>query len=43
MKCTDELKACSVELVIIAQLNPESANGATIRVANALGLSKETL
>ena len=43
MKYTDELKARAVELVIHAQADPDTANGAIIRVANELGLSKETL
>lgn len=43
VKCTDDLKARAVELVIRAQSDLETANGATIRVANALGLSNETL
>lgn len=43
VKCIDELKARTVELVLHAQPNLETANGATIRVANALGLGKETL
>lgn len=43
MKCTYELKARTVELVSHAQPNLETVNGATIHVANALGLSNETL
>lgn len=43
VKYTDELKARAVELVIHAQADPETANGAISRVANQLGLSKETL
>lgn len=43
VKYTDELKARAVELVIHAQADPDSANGAITRVANELGLSKETL
>ena len=43
VKYTDELKARAVELVIHAQADPDTANGAIIRVANELGLSKETL
>lgn len=40
---TDELTARAVELVIHAQADPDTANGAINRVANGLGLSKETL
>ena len=43
VKYTDELKARAVELVVHAQADPETANGAVTRVANELGLSKETL
>lgn len=43
MKYTDELKVRAVELVVHAQDDPEAANGAITRVANELGLSKETL
>src|SRR5699024_6917412 len=43
VKYTDELKARAVELVIHAQADPDTANGAITRVANELGLSKETL
>ncbi|WP_226824355.1 transposase, partial [Brevibacterium aurantiacum] len=43
VKYTDELKARAVELVMHAQADPDSANGAITRVANELGLSKETL
>ncbi|NNV08135.1 hypothetical protein ETC03_17905 [Geobacillus sp. MMMUD3] len=43
VKYTDELKARAVELVIHAQADPETANGAITRVAKELGLSKETL
>ena len=43
VKYTDELKARAVELVVHAQADPEAANGAITRVANELGLSKETL
>lgn len=43
VKYTDELKVRAVELVIHAQADPDTANGAIARVANELGLSKETL
>ena len=43
VKYTDELKARAVPLVIHAQADPDTANGAITRVANELGLSKETL
>ncbi|WP_260848285.1 IS3 family transposase [Brevibacterium aurantiacum] len=43
MKYTDELKARAVELVIHAQADPDTANGAITRVAGELGLSKEIL
>lgn len=43
MKYTDELKARDVELVIHAPADSDTANGAITRVANELGLSKETL
>jgi transposase len=43
VKYTDELKARAVELVIHAQADPDTANGAITRVANELGLSRETL
>ncbi|MGW9003904.1 transposase [Brevibacterium casei] len=43
MKYTDELRARAVELVIHAQADPETANGAITRVAKELGLSKEPL
>ena len=43
VKYTDELKARAVELVMHAQADPDTANGAITRVANELGLSKETL
>ncbi|SMY05391.1 transposase, partial [Brevibacterium antiquum CNRZ 918] len=43
VKYTDELKARAVELVMHAQADPETASGAITRVANELGLSKETL
>ncbi|MGO0605962.1 transposase [Brevibacterium linens] len=43
MKYTDELKARAVELVIHAQADPDTANGAITRVANELGLIKEAL
>ena len=41
VKYTDELKARAVELVMHAQADPDSANGAITRVANELGLSKK--
>lgn len=43
VKYIDELKARAVELVIHAQDDLDTANGAITRVANELGLSKETL
>lgn len=43
VKYTDELRARVVDLVIDAQADPETANRETIRVANQLGLSKQTL
>lgn len=43
VKYTDELKARAVELVLHAQTDPATANGAITRVANELGLSKESL
>ncbi|WP_186372676.1 transposase, partial [Brevibacterium casei] len=43
MKYTDELRARAVELVIHAQADPDTANGAITRVAKELGLSKEPL
>lgn len=43
VKYTDELKVRAVEVVIHAQADPETANGAITRVADELGLSKETL
>ncbi|TGD38887.1 hypothetical protein EB834_10110 [Brevibacterium aurantiacum] len=43
VKYTDDLGARAVDLVIYAQADPETANGAIIRVANQLGLSKQTL
>ncbi|WP_087009493.1 hypothetical protein [Gulosibacter sp. 10] len=43
MQYTDELKARPVELVIHAQADPSTANGAISRVANELGVSKEAL
>ena len=43
VKYTDELKARAVELVIHAQADPSTANGAIARVAKELGVSKEAL
>ncbi|MGC2942512.1 MULTISPECIES: transposase [unclassified Brevibacterium] len=43
MEYTDELKAGAVELVIHAQADLDTANGAITRVAGELGVSKETL
>ena len=43
VKCSDELKARAVDLVLHAQADKDSAHGAITRVANELGLSKETL
>ncbi|AZL14642.1 hypothetical protein CXR25_00855 [Brevibacterium aurantiacum] len=43
VKYTDELKARAVELVIHAQADPNTANGAIARVAKELGVSKEAL
>ncbi|WP_180957264.1 transposase [Brevibacterium antiquum] len=43
MKYTDELKARAVELVIHAQAETSTANGAIARVAKELGVSKEAL
>ncbi|GAA1932979.1 hypothetical protein GCM10009689_10660 [Brevibacterium antiquum] len=43
VKYTDELKTRAVELVIHAQADPSTASGAITRLANELGLSKETL
>ncbi|KWR70222.1 transposase [Arthrobacter sp. W1] len=43
IKYTDELKTRAVDLVIHAQSDPSTANGAIRRVAKELGLSSETL
>lgn len=43
VRYTDELKVRAVDLVIHAQADPETANGAITRVAAELGLSRETL
>lgn len=43
IKFTDELKTRAIDLVLHAQLNPETSNGAITRVAKELGLSSETL
>ena len=43
VKCSDELKARAVDLVLHAQADKDSAHGAITRVANELGLSKETM
>ncbi|WP_418904428.1 transposase, partial [Brevibacterium antiquum] len=43
VKYTDELKARAVELVIHAQAETSTANGAIARVAKELGVSKEAL
>lgn len=43
IKYTDELKTRAIELVLHAQANPDTSNGAITRVANELGLSSETL
>jgi C1A family cysteine protease len=43
VKYTDELKARAVELVIHAQADPDTANGAITRVANELGLTSSTI
>lgn len=43
VKYTPELKQCAVELVLRAQADPATAHGAVTRIANELGLSKESL
>lgn len=43
IKYTDEIKTRAVHLVIHAQSDPSTANGAIRRVAKELGLSSETL
>ena len=43
VKYTDEMKTRAVDLVIRAQQDPATATGAVTRVANELGMSKETL
>ena len=43
IKYTDELKTRAIDLVLHAQSNPETSNGAITRVAKELGLSSETL
>jgi len=43
IKYTDELKTRAIELVLHAQSNPDTSNGAITRVAKELGLSSETL
>lgn len=43
VKYSDELKGRAVELVLHAQADPDTAHGAISRVAQDLGLSKETL
>ena len=43
VKYTDELKQRAVELVIHAQADPDTAHGAVTRIANELGVSKESL
>ncbi|MER8026881.1 hypothetical protein SLW73_17095 [Glutamicibacter protophormiae] len=43
IKYTDELKTRAVDLVIHAQADPSTANGAIRRVAKELGVSSETL
>ena len=43
VKYSDELKARAVDLVLHARADQDSAHGAITRVANELGLSKETL
>ncbi|WP_417372438.1 transposase [Glutamicibacter protophormiae] len=43
IKYTDEIKTRAVDLVIHAQADPSTANGAIRRVAKELGLSSETL
>lgn len=43
VKYTDELRARAVDLVLTAQSNPDTSHGAITRVADELGLSKETL
>lgn len=42
-KYPDELKARAIELVIHAQSDPTTAHGAAGRVADQLGLNRETL
>ena len=43
VKYTDELKARAVDLVLTAQADRDTSHGAITRVADELGLSKETL
>ena len=43
VKYSDEIKARAIELVLHAQADPATANGAITRIASELGLSKETL
>ena len=43
VKYTDERKSRAVELVIHAQADPNTANGAIARAAKELGVSKEAL
>lgn len=43
IKYSDELKTRAIELVLHAQSNPDTSNGAITRVAKELGLSSETL
>ena len=42
-KYTDELKARAIELVLLAQADPDTARGAATRVAAQLGINRETL
>ncbi|WP_143336670.1 transposase, partial [Corynebacterium pacaense] len=42
-KYTVELKQRAVELVLHAQADPVTARGAVTRIADELGVSKETL
>ncbi|MHA5284039.1 transposase [Corynebacterium urinipleomorphum] len=43
VRYTPELKQRAVELVLHAQADPATAHGAVTRIANELGLSKESL
>ncbi|MCO1340325.1 transposase [Kocuria polaris] len=43
VKYSDEMKARAVELVLHAQADPATAEGAVTRVAKELGINRETM